>query len=731
MLRKPKTKPISVLNSIQTALLISIIVLVSSISYTTFIYSGSLSVYVPFIIIVTIICSIVSIIITTSFSSNPLSIAYVQDTGLPVYMLIVIAALHGITNASPSVLFSTAFFTIGFSTLLTGVCFYLLGAFKQSQIIRYIPFPIVAGFFAGTGWFIFTLSLNMVLDFNLGLNNFLQVFHYSVFIKWLPSFLYALIILFVCEKYKNSLSLPIILLAGFIAFYLWQYFFQLNGVLSQDSSTHFGDVIGSASIFLKTFSLREIDWIFILSHSFEITIIILVSLFAFLFNLSAISLEMGAEFDMDKELKITGLINILISGVGSIASYATNLETIINYRMGNATRIVGYLIALFCTLIFFVFPAFLTYYPKPIIVGFLMYLGLSITKSWSYDLRDSMVFSDKLLLLLMFFSTILYGFVIGMVVGLIAATILFTIKYSRLSIIKYELDGTNMLSTLQRDEKEEEVLVFYGTQLHYFKLQNYLFFGTLNVLRKTIYKRINNLKNPLRYVILDFKSVVGLDSSISFAFMFLKNFAIKNDFKIIFTEMDVSVQEQLFKTKVFMPKDEIFIIMKHYESAVEWCENQIIRSYITTEKKEYPIYDYFLNQFQDAQKARSLTHYFTPVVIEKNTLLFKKGVHGEDILYLEKGKLLISFGLTDRAEEVLRTIGVGNFVGEMAVYTNFTRTATVTAEEDCLLYQLSYANLKSMRDKEPELAMDFHKLMIKILSNKLEFANKKLMNLLK
>ena len=41
---------------------------------------------------------------------------------------------------------------ISLTTLLTGLVFWLLGHFRLGGLVRFLPYPVVGGFLAGTGW---------------------------------------------------------------------------------------------------------------------------------------------------------------------------------------------------------------------------------------------------------------------------------------------------------------------------------------------------------------------------------------------------------------------------------------------------------------------------------------------------------------------------------------------------------------------------------------------------
>ena len=40
-------------------------------------------------------------------------------------------------------------------TVLCGVVFLVLGRFRLGNLVRFVPYPVVGGFLAGTGWLLF------------------------------------------------------------------------------------------------------------------------------------------------------------------------------------------------------------------------------------------------------------------------------------------------------------------------------------------------------------------------------------------------------------------------------------------------------------------------------------------------------------------------------------------------------------------------------------------------
>jgi SulP family sulfate permease len=69
-------------------------------------------------------------------------------------------------------------------------------------------------------------------------------------------------------------------------------------------------------------------------------------------------------------------------------------------------------------------------------------------------------------------------------------------------------------------------------------------------------------------------------------------------------------------------------------------------------------------------------------------------------------------------------------VGEMGFYRQVPRTASVIAEEPSVVYRLTREAFDRMQTQDPAAASVFHKLIIRLLSDRLEFANREIAALL-
>ena len=131
-------------------------------------------------------------------------------------------------------------------------------------------------------------------------------------------------------------------------------------------------------------------------------------------------------------------------------------------------------------------------------------------------------------------------------------------------------------------------------------------------------------------------------------------------------------------------------------------------------------------------KGSSLFAYFSKEELEmvagvastrqykKGELIFREGVEGEELFLIEEGKVVISKPVKGNLEQVLAHLGPGDHFGEMAILEKIPRTASASAEENCVILVVSENDLLHMMEDHPKAAA-------KIMFNLLRTFNARLM----
>jgi SulP family sulfate permease len=110
--------------------------------------------------------------------------------------------------------------------------------------------------------------------------------------------------------------------------------------------------------------------------------------------------------------------------------------------------------------------------------------------------------------------------------------------------------------------------------------------------------------------------------------------------------------------------------------------------------------------------------------------LFRQGEPPDSIEILASGRLLITNKDEQGRPIRLRCMVGHTIVGEMGFYRQIPRSATVVAEEPSVLYRLTREAFNRMHAQDPAAAAVLHQLIIRLLSDRLEFANREVAALL-
>ncbi len=112
-------------------------------------------------------------------------------------------------------------------------------------------------------------------------------------------------------------------------------------------------------------------------------------------------------------------------------------------------------------------------------------------------------------------------------------------------------------------------------------------------------------------------------------------------------------------------------------------------------------------------------------VFPAGTNLFKEGEVGREMFVIQSGKVKITKKVRGE-EQVLATLGPGEFFGEMAILNNKPRSATAATLEECKMLVIDPKTFELMLKNNIEIAVR----MIKKLSQRLQEADDQIESLL-
>ena len=104
------------------------------------------------------------------------------------------AQISGLTDYDPPDIFLTVVTAGIFVTVLCGIVFAVIGRFRLGGLIRFVPYPVVGGFLAGTGWLLFKGGVNAAAGMQVQLRNLGQLFEFQLS-HLLPALAFGVVLL--------------------------------------------------------------------------------------------------------------------------------------------------------------------------------------------------------------------------------------------------------------------------------------------------------------------------------------------------------------------------------------------------------------------------------------------------------------------------------------------------------------------------------------------------------
>ena len=90
------------------------------------------------------------------------------------------AQISGLKDYDSPDIFLTVVTAGVFVTVLCGIVFLVIGRFRLGGLIRFVPYPVVGGFLAGTGWLLFKGGVNAAAGMQVQLRNLGQLFEFQL-----------------------------------------------------------------------------------------------------------------------------------------------------------------------------------------------------------------------------------------------------------------------------------------------------------------------------------------------------------------------------------------------------------------------------------------------------------------------------------------------------------------------------------------------------------------------
>jgi SulP family sulfate permease len=616
------------------------------------------------------------------------------------------------------------------STLLTGILLYGVGALRLGQWLRFIPYPVVGGFLAASGILLITGGMEVVTQTDLSLSpSSWQLLYSSLYgPQILIGALFAIAIPLLSRWIPAYLALPV----AFFAF-LIVLDGSLFGVVSDETvrSAWFLPKLGELTLWWPANFVfgDQVDWGVIAQSSAEIGSFCGVMAIALLLDVSSLEVARQKTANLDQEFRSNGLANLLASTLGGFGGSLSMNACVLLDESGATTRWAGAIVGLGAAFILFSGVDVGSFVPKAILGGMLAYLGaVIIVELFAAPTQSSWM--EWALTAVMTLVIINFGYFMGVVLGVIGACLIFALSYSRIGVIRRHLTRQEFSSNVERSPEQSRLLREEGKRLHVFWLSGFIFFGSSNGLFERIKHAIEAQRDkPVGYVVLDFSAVPGLDTSAVFSLVKLRNYCEEHGVTLGFSGLSESMRVSFEKAGFFGSARPHQVFASRNE-AIEWCEDMLLMHHEVGDASTHSFESWLQSELGGKVDFVRIASYMKRQELSNGEFLFHQGEPSDSVVLQASGSVAITI-IDEHGRPIrLRRMLGHTVVGEMGFFRRVPRAASVIAEGPTVIYRLTREAFEEMQIKDPAAAAALHKLIIRLLSDRLEFANREISALL-
>lgn len=715
------------LRNIASGTVVSVMTVAYSLSSAALLFSGDLSSGLGYGFAVALTTAAILPFIGALTGSSPLSIAGPENNSTVVVATLAAAVAAQMAAAGPTdpaVVVWTALLWLTVATLATGGFLYIVGRLRLGQAVRFIPYTVLGGFLAATGWYMCKGAVSVITGVIPTWSTLDQFLTPLVAAKLAAGLVFAGILHLAARRLRHGMILPAALVAGVVAVHLALFLAGIGTAEAQALGWLFPPQPITA--FWTPFDpaiLARIDFDPSVELAGGMVAVMVVSALTILINASGLERAFDSEIDFNNELRTQGVANLVSAAAGGYVGHISLSRSILNQQAGATGRASGIVVAIIVGVILLAGSKLLGYVPPLVVGALLLYVGIGVVDEWAVRSFKRLEIIDYATVLLLLYTIAQWGFVAGLILGLVAGCMIFAVSYGRVRVYKHSISGMEYRSNVERSPAAIAVLDKHGRAIHNVILQGYIFFGSSHHL----YSQLKELlEGESKYVILDFRLVHGIDASTTASFHRLAKIAAHSDAVVVLTNLDPAIRNAL--EKVGMTADAAcgtsVVTIADPNDALEYCENAVLSAHCDGSLGECDFEHWLSVQMGGPLAAERIRAYLTPLDLAPGDYLFHQGEQADSIAIVECGRLGVYYERRDQEPVCLCCSEHHTILGEMGLFLDGPRTASVKAERPTICQILAKDDFLRMQRDHPEVAIAFHALIIRILAQRLSLASR-------
>ncbi len=583
--------------------------------------------------------------------------------------------------------------------VLTGIFQSLIGLSGGGRLIKYIPYPVVAGFMTGSAILMILSQLDPLSGEGYTapwaswrwVVPLTAVFTYacmSLLPRWLP-------------KVPGTI-------AGLFGGTLLFQFLAWMGPGEVPGAWVIGTLPGldAVQLGMETAVVRELPLKTLLFSSLALAV--LASLDTLLTSVIA-DVETGSRHDARRELAGQGAGQILSGLLGGMAGAGTTGATVISVRSGGR-RYAGLFAGLTFALLVGLFGPVGGLVPICVLAGIILHVAVHMVEgdilAW---LRRSRTRTDALIALLVTIVTVAYDLMAAVGLGVGIAVLLFVAEQVRAPVIHRRTTAAERHSVRVRPSEQYELLEQHGDEIVIYELRGSLFFATADKL----FEQLSPDLDQCGWVILNFRRVSQVDLS---ALRILRQMADRlqaHGGMLLFTNvhkqmgMGRKVHKTLRKISPGRPVGNVRSF-SDTDEALEFAEDALLErlgASLPAPEQALTLEQTELCREMTPEQTAALAGECRQLSLKQGESLFRVGDEGDALYVVTLGEVDILLPTGKHHHKRLAKCGPGSFFGEIALLEPGPRAASAVAVRDASLLELDRVSLERLVGSHPAAAV--------------------------
>lgn len=631
-----------------------------------------------------------------------------------------------------------------FAVLLAGVIQMACGAARMANIVKNIPYPVVAGFINSSALLIILGQSWTLLDIRRQ-DSLLEIFEYlgdARPIVMIPAAITIVTMLLTARRFRIPLvPAPLAgLVAGTATFYAMRY--AMKGA---DVGATLGEVTSHLPVpqYLSMFTSLDAGGDFMLVMVLVVPAAISMAALASLDTLLSVSVlddMTETRTDSNRVMIAHGIGNMISALSGGIIGAGGMIRTKPGYDAGGRTRTMVYIVSGMMLATVLLLANMIEYIPRTVISAMVLVLGFQLFDKWSFSLlrqlfsrqgeRRMASLEDAFIVLLVIAAALIFDLIVAVGVGIAVSLIVFVMHMQR-SLIRREGRGPALHARSVWNERRQAVLQQCGHRIAVLELEGAVFFGSADLLEGRIRELV---REGVTHVVLDMKRITDIDSTGGLAIRRICQRLRKAGGDLAVSYVTVrqpgangprGLWTAIERSGALSELDECQF-HADTDSALAVLEDRVIAAF-TSEDLAATMRHLRLPPILrdlDRQEVAAFRRLATRRFYRAGERIFSQGDRGDALYYISRGSVDISIHLEGIGiEKRLQSLTEGNIFGEMAILDHKPRAASVTSTTDTVCYRLDVEAFEKIKQDYPAAGMKLLNNFCRMFSERMRSAN--------